>query len=354
MKHVLLTADAIGGVWTYCVDLARGLSERGVRVSLAVLGPAPSGPQREAAQRVAQVVTTGLALEWTAQDADEVRSVGAILAGLAARLRVDAVHLHTPALAADTAWSVPVVAVAHSDVGTWWQATRTGPMPPDIAWRAAMVAHGLAEADAVIAPSHAFCDALQRLYRPGRAIAVVHNGAASHATLEFVREPRVLAAGRLWDEGKNLALLDRTAPLLEHPVVAAGPLQGPGEAATFANLSTPGLLTPEALRTLMAQSSVFASCARYEPFGLAVLEAARSGMALALSDIPTHRELWDGAALFFHPDDAGGLADVLRRLLRAPESAAARAAERATRYTLEAMVAGTLAVHGEVRQRRAA
>ena len=36
----------------------------------------------------------------------------------------------------------------------------------------------------------------------------------------------------------------------------------------------------------------------YEPFGLAVLEAAQAGCALLLSDIPTFRELWDGAALF--------------------------------------------------------
>ena len=37
---------------------------------------------------------------------------------------------------------------------------------------------------------------------------------------------------------------------------------------------------------------------RFEPFGLAVLEAARAGCALVLSDIATFRELWDGAALF--------------------------------------------------------
>ena len=36
--RLVLTTDAVGGVWTYATDLARGLSARGVEVTLAVLG----------------------------------------------------------------------------------------------------------------------------------------------------------------------------------------------------------------------------------------------------------------------------------------------------------------------------
>ena len=46
---ILMTADAVGGVWTYALDLAVGLAPRGVEVVLAVLGPAPSPRQRAAA-----------------------------------------------------------------------------------------------------------------------------------------------------------------------------------------------------------------------------------------------------------------------------------------------------------------
>ena len=42
-RHVLMTADAVGGVWTYALDLCRGLGTRGVHVSLVVLGP-PASP----------------------------------------------------------------------------------------------------------------------------------------------------------------------------------------------------------------------------------------------------------------------------------------------------------------------
>ncbi len=345
---MLLTGDAVGGVWRYTLDLARGLIQHGVAVALAVLGPPPSPAQLDAARMPGlQVIPTGLPLDWTAPNPDALRAAGAELAGLAGRLRVERVHLHAPALAAEVAWAVPVVVVAHSDVGTWWQAVHGGRLPSDLAWRAEATAHGLAEADAVIAPTRAFAEALDRLYRPGRAIRVVHNGIWPRAESAAVpRAAGVLAAGRLWDAGKNVALLDRVAAGLDAPVLAAGPLAGPhGEAAGFSHLTTPGALSQEALAECMAARTVFVSASRYEPFGLAVLEAAQAGMALALSDIPGHRELWDGAALFFHPEDDAAARDALRRLLDAPAAFAARAAGRAAQFTAEAMVAATLAVH---------
>ncbi len=357
MKRLLLTGDAVGGVWRYSLDLSRGLAERGIEVALAVLGPPPSGEQAEAAASAGlQVFRTGLPLDWTAPDAATLRATAAELAGLAQRLRVERVHLHTPALAAHAPWGVPVVAVAHSDIGTWWQAVRGGPLPAHFAWHAEAVAHGLAEADAVIAPTHAFAAALERLYRPGRRIHVVHNGGLAPASPPGASRARaVLAAGRLWDDGKNLRLLEQVAASLDAPLFAAGPLEGPGgETVTLPALHCLGTLSAEALAARMATATVFASASRYEPFGLAVLEAARAGMALALSDIPGHRELWDGAALFFHPEDAAAARDVLRRLLDAPEAWAARATARAARYGLEAMVERTLAVHRAPELRRVA
>jgi glycosyltransferase involved in cell wall biosynthesis len=96
---------------------------------------------------------------------------------------------------------------------------------------------------------------------------------------------------------------------------------------------------------------VFVSVARYEPFGLAVLEAAQAGLPLILSDIPTFRELWDGAAVFVAPDDDAGIADAIERVLADPaESArlAAAARRRAERYTVETMTAGVLGVYERI------
>ena len=44
---VLMTADAVGGVWHYALDLCAALPE--IRFVLAVMGPMPSAAQREAA-----------------------------------------------------------------------------------------------------------------------------------------------------------------------------------------------------------------------------------------------------------------------------------------------------------------
>ena len=44
--RVLLTADAVGGVWSYALDLACGLGVHGVETILALTGPAPSADQR--------------------------------------------------------------------------------------------------------------------------------------------------------------------------------------------------------------------------------------------------------------------------------------------------------------------
>ena len=51
--RVALTTDAVGGVWTYSLDLARELSEAGIAVELVVLGPPPAPHRQREATAVA-------------------------------------------------------------------------------------------------------------------------------------------------------------------------------------------------------------------------------------------------------------------------------------------------------------
>ncbi len=351
LTRILLTVETRAGLWRYSLDLARGLLRAGVEPVLAVMGPEPDSMRAHEALVIdgLRLIATGLPAQNVLADAATLREAGAALAGLAGRMAADTVHLHTPILAAEVPWPVPVVAVAHDDVGTWWQSVHGGALPEQLAWRAEAMARGLAEADAAVSPSRGFARALSRLYRPGRSLTVVPYGRSRIILPPSRRRPAVLAAGRLWDEGKNIAVLDRAAERLDAPVFAAGRLIGPGGVhAEFARLRCLGLLSAPALAARMAEATVFVAPSRHEPFGTAVLEAAQAGMALALSDIPTFREFWDGAALFFHPEDAGGLTDVLNRLLARPEAAAARARREGERFTAAAMVAATLALHREL------
>ncbi len=66
----------------------------------------------------------GLQLDWLAPDAATLTSAGGEIARLAATLGVDIVQLNQPAFAAGVRFPMPVAAVAHSCVGTWWQAVR--------------------------------------------------------------------------------------------------------------------------------------------------------------------------------------------------------------------------------------
>ena len=71
-------------------------------------------------------------------------------------------------------------------------------------------------------------------------------------------------------------------------------------------------------------------------FGLSALEAALSGCALVLGDIPSLREVWGDAALFVAPDDTDALAQALQGLIDRPayrRELADRATKRAGLYT---------------------
>ncbi len=338
---LFMTADSVGGVWRYAAELSRGLSGRGWRVTLAVAGPAPSTLQREDLAPGVHLIETGVPLDWCAVHPTELAAAAATLAGLAAAH--DTVLLHAPAFLGECAWPAPVAVMAHSCLTTWWQAVRGGPVDQDYAWRAEAAAAGFRRAGAVAAPSAAFAQDIARTY--GLAgVAVIHNGRSPMALPPAWRGDAVLTAGRLWDDGKNAALLDRVARQLGAPVWAAGSTRGPaGQSVTFSNLQVLGSLSEAAIAEAYASATVFASAARYEPFGLAVLEAAQAGLALVLSDIPTFRELWDGAAVFVPPDDDAAWLAALRAMLADPEPWGDRARRRAARYGAAAMVDGTAA-----------
>jgi glycosyltransferase involved in cell wall biosynthesis len=131
---------------------------------------------------------------------------------------------------------------------------------------------------------------------------VIWNGIPPAASTTSSKRRFILAAGRMWDSAKNIAALARASKGLVWPIFVAGPTSGasgndPGELTLIGNLSH------SALCSRMQHAAIFVSPALYEPFGLSVLEAASAGCALVLSDIPTFRELWGGAALFIDPTD---------------------------------------------------
>ena len=352
--QIVMTADAVGGVWTYALDLATGLGRAGHSVTLVLAGPAPSADQRRQADAMAglTLIETDAPLDWTAENDKDLARAAQIVADVAAACRADIVHFNSPTLAAYADIGVPTLGVCHSCLATWWQAVRHGAPPDDFQWRIRAAAAGYAACTLLVAPSRAFAQATADLYGVMRP-AVIHNGRTPVEPADGRMPERVvLTVGRLWDDAKDLRTLDRAATDIDARLVALGPTEAPnGHRIGVDRIEAVGTLAASGVADWMARAQVFVSTARYEPFGLAVLEAAQAGLPLVLSDIPTFRELWADAAILVPPGDAGGFSAAVNGLLASPErrrSAGAAARLRASRYGLATMTNGYLDLYARL------
>jgi len=316
-----MTADAVGGIWTYALELAEQFSRFDIATLVATMGPAPTQAQRSqaAAVRNLELAEGSFPLEWMPSVSETALTESrAWLKRLESRFRPDVVHLNGYAHAASQ-WDAPVVVVAHSCVCSWWLAVH-GELPP-AEWKGYCdrVVAGLEAADSVVAPSASILKTMRAIYSPRlKRSAVIHN--FTNLEIPFAeKQPVILAGGRLWDRGKNLAVLDRIAPVNRWHIQVAGDANGPdGSVYRPEHIQVLGRLTDEQMAQRLAEAAIFVHPAKYEPFGLSVLEAARAGCVLVLADIPSLRELWDGCALFAPPDDVACWRNCIDLVARSP------------------------------------
>ncbi|MDQ2079839.1 glycosyltransferase family 4 protein [Xanthobacteraceae bacterium Astr-EGSB] len=354
-RRILMTTDAVGGVWVYAGLLAKALCACGDEVTLAVMGPPPAADRLRALDGMdgLRVEITGVALEWMDPDGADVERSRARLLRLAEKVRPDIIHLNSYREAAFD-WSAPVIVVAHSCVLSWWKACRGG-RPHELRWDtyADAVELGLDAASAWVAPTTAFRDAVEATYHPRRSGRVIHNGIDA-AAAAVGKEPFVLAAGRVWDEAKNLHALAAIAGDVDWPIRIAGETQSPTGDCRAAGASSALHIGPVAhaqLNAMMRRAGIFVAPCVYEPFGLSILEAAAAGCALVLAEIPTLRELWDDVALFVDPRRPDDIAEAVRTLCRNDALRATMgriAAGRARRYSLQRMATAYRDIYAEL------
>jgi glycosyltransferase involved in cell wall biosynthesis len=352
-RRVLMTTDTVGGVWTYALELCRALQLHRVEVALATMGGALDASQAAEAAGLPglQVYENACRLEWMREPWDDVDESGAWLLDLERQVTPDVVHLNGYSHAS-LPFAAPVLVVGHSCVLSWWRAVRREPAPLEWETYYHRVARGLRAADLVVTPTFAMLRWLEYLYGPLQHARVIPNGRRAELFRPQPKEPWVLGAGRLWDEAKNVQALARVAPRLPWAVVVAGDGEHPegGGAGELENLRHLGRLAPSDLASWLDRAAIYALPARYEPFGLSILEAALAGCALVLGDIDSLRELWDGCALFAPPDDDGALAAALNRLIRDAVQRRRLAREsrrRAGEFTPERMAEGYLQAYRE-------
>src|SRR5579875_2799626 len=212
--RVLMTADAVGGVWQYSLDLAAGLIHRGAHVLIATIGPRPSDEQKHRALQMpgVTIAESDFALEWASDPWADVEASGRWLLGLEAEFGADIIHLNGYSHAI-LPWSKPVIVTAHSCVFSWWQAVHGCAPGPEWSEYQRRVTEGLAAADAIVAPSACMASTLETNYGVSpENLRVIFNFSRTRPSPVRVKLPYVLAAGRFWDQAKNLSLLNRIAP----------------------------------------------------------------------------------------------------------------------------------------------
>lgn len=308
MNRVLMTTDTVGGVWTYALELARALSRERVQTVLATMGEALTSEQAKEASQVPELIVreSTFRLEWMDDPWDDVTRAGEWILDLEREFEPDVVHLNG-FVHGSLPFRAPKIVVAHSCVLSWWRAVRGEDAPENLREYERRVSRGLQRADHVVAPTQAMLTSMQSHYGPLFSASVIPNARALQQG-PAQKEPFFFAAGRLWDEAKNVALLDRIAGQLPWPVFLAGGGYGAKHALAV------GKLSRDETEYWLSRASIYAFPARYEPFGLSILEAALMGCALVLGDIPSLRENWEGVAEFVDPNDETAWLSSLKRL----------------------------------------
>lgn len=336
-----MTTDTVGGVWQYSIQLCKALQEYGIRVHLAAMGGLPSAAQFEEAGELESLslYTGDFKLEWMEQPWDDIPKARQWLQELCTTVQPDLIHFNNYTWL-DENPDCHILTVFHSCVLTWWKGVKDRNVPAAWDCYADHVKKALDSSDAVVFPTEAIMEQAVSVYGKRAADRVIYNAREKGSFSSGPKENLILCSGRLWDEAKNIGALTTIAEALPWPVYVAGDAIAFAKAEKPQNVHFLGRLSSQEVRQWMQRAQIYVNPAKYEPFGLAVLEAAHAGCALVLNNINTLRELWDGSAQLFDAEKTNELQTTLLNLINKPDLLAElqkKAARKAETYNVETM-----------------
>lgn len=325
--RILVTADTVGGVWTYARELVTHLLRHGHEVVLVSFGGLPPESQTRWMQPGPRLDfrPTTYKLEWMQNSASDLEASSEYLLRVIDETEPDLLHLNQYCYGSLDC-GVPKIVVAHSDVVSWWMNTR-GHEPDPGTWVDAyrdVVTRGIAGANAVVGVTHWMLQQISTYYTEPAIKKVIYNGRSPELFAPAAnKEDFALTGGRLWDEAKQAHLLTGRVPTIDVCIVGAEehPEGGGAQKPNSTRVKFLGPQDEEHMRDLYSRAGIYIATSRYEPFGLAPLEAALSGCAILANDIESLREVWDDAVLYFSRNDAD---DLFRQLSRLSENRALR------------------------------
>jgi glycogen synthase len=353
MRPILMTADPIGGVWQYALELCREFAKSDINVVLATMGRRLERSERLSAfglQNV-ELCESAYKLEWMSEPWSDVKAASQWLLDLESRFQPSLIHLNQYSHGAIT-WKVPALVVGHSCVYSWFEAVKGAPPGPEWGAYRQAVRSGLQGADLVTAPSRSMLASLEKHYGWFAAAEPIYNGRSGAPFAPANKQDFIFTAGRLWDEAKNIASLNSVAGKIPWPIYAAGESRAPdGKSVLVDGPILLGRLNAEMLAQWFSRAAIFILPARYEPFGLSALEAALSSCTLLLGDTESLREIWGEAALFVRPEDPEHIRATLVELIAHPflrEDFSRRARKRAGSFTPEQMARAYLEIYAKL------
>ncbi|WP_424492879.1 glycosyltransferase family 4 protein [Salinimicrobium sp. GXAS 041] len=351
---ILMTTDTVGGVWVYSLELCKALQEYEVEVHLAAMGAWPSEAQMQEVEAIPNVTLykSDFKLEWMEDPWEDVEKSRKWINSIYHTIYPDVVHLNNYAHIGED-WTCPILTVFHSCVQTWWQAVKGTSAPESWDRYTQVVQESLEESDMVVSPTKAILKKAKSTHNFETATKMIYNGRDMNPSEEKEKEEFILCIGRIWDEAKNLKLLSHIAKNLPWPVYIAGDLKNPGtgEKSEFENVKFLGKLQPYEVREWMQRASIFVSPTKYEPFGLAILEAAKSGCALILSELDTLKEIWEDSAAFFDPEDEPQAQEKILQLIKNDtlrQEFSEKAKSKAKEYSSEKMASEYINLYREI------
>jgi len=336
--RILMTTDTHSEVWSYSLELAEAFHRKGHQVTLAAPGGSLSREQRRQLRRLPRMeVFENPHLLAGANNAHATRRW---LLHLERQVQPHLIHLNGYAHAT-LPWQAPKVVAMPICLLSWWQTSKKRTAPLLESTYQEYVKRSLQAADLVLVPTQTLLASLEESYGPlpqSRVVPVGRNPYPVHVTQ---KHPYVLTTSQGWDDHQNVVNLERVAPRLTWPIYILGNDHLPRRDNSHQWINPIGQVSAKKRRTWFSQAAIYALPTRYEPFGLAVLEAAMADCALVLGDIPNLREVWGDTALYVPPDDPQAL-EVALSLLMADSNyrklMAKRAYTHAQKFTAERMV----------------
>ncbi|OHB51031.1 MAG: hypothetical protein A2Y10_08460 [Planctomycetes bacterium GWF2_41_51] len=345
-----MTADTIGGVWNYSIDLIGALEQYGIETALLSMGRKLDNSQRKqiAKLRNLQLYETDYKLEWMDDPWNDVEAAGRTLLEIENIFRPDIIHLNGYSHACLN-FNAPVLVVAHSCVYSWYEAVFNKRPPAKWNKYYENVLAGLRSANIVTAPTGTMIKSMLKIYGQFNYAEPVHNARNTIAQTTNKKMCFIFTSGRLWDEAKNIAALDCAAQKIKWPIYAAGENIHPnGKEYKFKNITVAGFLNHKKISEYNSKASIFVLAGKYEPFGLSALEAASEGCALVLSDIPSFKEIWQDCALYVNPDKSEDIASKVNSLINDKQKLkyyGQKAQNKAKIYSIEKMSAAYLNIY---------